>query len=259
MPLRIHLVAGFHGGSGRSLTAALLAYGLHLQARRTLLVRQTYDGSVSAIDPVGATLPFPCTSLLLHPPFELTTGVSIKLAAAINQADARFLIALKHLAIAEVGADGDVVVDLCCHDRACNRATMRGAAVIIVPVRTSVLEIDWAFRSFSHFRDKQRKRRTPVPTLLAAIAPDRERDHQKALLDAMLRESDPERELMPAEPADLIEEVPFLDSAALTALLFERSIWQDPQLMERCRAFAAAVAVHADAYVTRMKGDADDL
>ncbi|KPF95518.1 hypothetical protein IP86_19075 [Rhodopseudomonas sp. AAP120] len=259
MALRIYLLAGVNGGSGRSLTAALLAYGLHLQGRRTLLVRQTYAGSVAAIDPVGATLPVPCSSLMLQPPFELTAGVSIRLAAAINQADARFIIAVKHLAIAEVGADGDVVVDLCCHDRACNRATMRGAAVIIVPVRTSVLEIDWAFRGFSHFRETQRKRSTPVPTLLAAIAPDRERDPRRALLDAMLRESDPERELMPAEPADLIEEVPFLDAAALTALLFERSIWQDPQLMERCRAFAAAVAVHADAHVTRVTGDANDL
>ncbi|MGX7743379.1 hypothetical protein [Rhodopseudomonas parapalustris] len=259
MGLRIYLLAGFNGGSGRGLTAALLANGLYLQGRRTMLVRQTYAGSVAAIDPVGATLPAHCTSLMLQPPFELTAGVSIKLATAINQADARFLIALKHLAIAEVGADGDVVVDLCCHDRACNRATMRGAAVIIVPVRTSVLEIDWAFRSFSHFRDKQRKRRTPVPTLLAAIAPDRERDHQRALLEAMLRESDPNREAAPSEPVDLIVEVPFLDSSCLTALLFEHAIWRDPQLMERCRAFAAAVAVHADAYVTRMKGDADDL
>lgn len=259
MAPRIYLLAGFNGGSGRSLAAALLAYGLHLLGRRTMLVRQTYAGSVAAIDPVGTTLPVPCTSLMLQPPFELTASMSIKLATAINQADARFLIALKHLAIAEVGADGDVVVDLCCHDRACNAATARGAAVIIVPVRTSVLEIDWAFRGFSHFRETQRKRRTPVPALLAVIAPDRERDHQRTLLDAMLRESDPKHELVPAEPTDLIMEVPFLDAAALTGLLFERSIWQDPQLIERCRAFAAAVAVRADACMARKMEDANDL
>lgn len=259
MAPRIYLLAGFNGGSGRSLAAALLAYGLHLLGRRTTLVRQTYAGSVAAIDPVGTTLPVPCTSLMLQPPFQLTAGVSIKLATAINQADARFLIALKHLAIAEVGADGDVVVDLCCHDRACNAATARGAAVIVVPVRTSVLEIDWAFRSFSHFRETQRHRKIPVPALLAVIASDRERDHQRTLLDAMLRDCDFTREAVPSSPAELIVEVPFLGSPSLTALLFEHSIWQDPQLIERCRAFAAAVAVHADACMAGKMEDANDL
>lgn len=259
MPLRFHLVAGCNGGSGRILTAALLAYGLHLHRRRTLLVRQTYAGSVSAIDPIGATLPLPCCELLLPRPYELPPDLTAGLVTTIHDADARFMAALTNHATAEFGPDGDVAVDLCCHDRACNAATMRGAAVIIVPVRTSVPEIDWAFRSFSHFRDKQRKRRTPVPTLLAVIASDRERDHQMALLDAMLRESDPNRELMPAEPAELIVEVPFLDAAALTALLFEHSIWQDPQLIERCRAFAAAVVPHADALMARKTEDANDL
>lgn len=68
MTLRIHVVAGCNGGSGRTLTAALLAYGLHLQGSRTMLVRQTYAGSVSAIDPIGATLPVPCSRLVLPAP-----------------------------------------------------------------------------------------------------------------------------------------------------------------------------------------------
>ncbi len=247
MALRIYLVAGFNGGAGRSLTAALLAYGLHLHSRRTLLVRQSYAGSVSAIDPIGATLPLPCCELSLPRPYELPADLTAGLATTIHDADARFMTALTNHATAEIGPDGDVVVDLCCHDRACNAATISDAAVILVPARASMLEIDWAFRGFSHIRDTQRYRETQVPTLLAVIAPDSERDRQMALLGAMLRDCDPERDLMPGEPAEVMVQVPFLDGARLTSLLIGRPIWRDPQLIERCRAFAAAVAVRADA------------
>lgn len=66
----------------------------------------------------------------------------------------------------------------------------------------------------------------------------------------MLRDFDPKGELVRGEPADVMVAVPFLDGAALTALLFERSIWKDPRLIERCHIFAAAVALHADAFMT---------
>lgn len=247
MALRIYLVAGFNGGAGRSLTAALLAYGLHLHGRRTLLVRQNYPGSVSAIDPVGATLPLPCTRLLLPAPYELPADLAAGLAMTIHDTDGRFMIALTNHATAAIGADGDVVVDLCCHDRACNAATIRDAAVILVPARASVPEIDWAVRGFSHIRDIQRCSDTAVPVLLATIFPDDERVRQMALLAAMLRDCDPERDLVPGEPAEVMVQVPFLDGACLTSLLIGRPIWRDPQLIERCRAFAAAVAVRADA------------
>lgn len=259
MPLRIYLVAGFNGGSGRSLTAALLAYGLQLHGRRTLLVRQTYAGSVSAIDPIGATLPVPCCELSLPGPYDLPADLAAGLATTIHDADGRFMAALTNLATAEIGADGDVVVDLCCHDRACNSATIRGAATILIPARASVPEIDWAFRSFRHIRDTQRCQGTPVPTLLAVVAPDSERDRQMALLGAMVRDCDPKRELLPNEPTEFIVNVPFLDAAALAGLLFERAIWRDPQLTERCRTFAAAVAARADAFMTMLPENADDL
>lgn len=259
MPLRIYLVAGCNGGSGRSLTAALLAYGLHLQARRTLLVRQTYAGSVSAIDPIGATLPLPCNKLVLPAPYELPTDLAAGLATTIHDSDARFVTALTNHATAEIGPDGDVVVDLCCHDRACNAATISDAAVILVPARASVPEIDWAVRSFSHIRDIQRCSDTPIPTLLAPIAPDDERARQMALLGALLRECDTEHDLVPGEPADLMVEVPFLDGAFLTALLIERSIWRDPHLTERCHTFAAAATARADAFMTVLSENADDL
>ncbi|RJF76397.1 hypothetical protein D4Q52_06685 [Rhodopseudomonas palustris] len=259
MPLRIYLVAGFNGGSGRSLTAALLAYGLQRHGRRPLLVRQTYAGSVSATDPIGATLPVPCSRLVLPAPYELPADLTAGLATTIHDTDARFMIALRNQATAETGPDGDVVVDLCCHDRACNAATISDAAVILVPARASVLEIDWAVRSFSHIRDIQRCRDTPIPTLLAPIASDDERARQMALLGAMLRECDPEHHLVQGEPADVMVEAPFLDGASLTALLIERPIWRDPQLTDRCRAFAAAVAARADAFMTVSMGDADDL
>lgn len=259
MTLRIHLVAGCNGGSGRSLTAALLAYGLQLHDRRTLLVRQTYAGSVSATDPIGATLPVPCHGLLLPAPYELPADLAAELATTIHDADGRFVATLTNRATAEIGTDGDVVVDLCCHDRACNSATIRGAAAILIPARASVPEIDWAVRGFGHIRETQHSPDSPVPTLLAAIAPDSERGRQVALLGAMLRDCDPEHDLVPGELADVIVDVPFLDDAALTALLFERSIWNDPQLIERCHTFAAAVAARADAFMTVPMEDADDL
>jgi len=259
MALRIHLVAGFNGGSGRSLTAAMLAYGLHIQTRRTMLVRQTYEGSVSTTDPIGATLPLPCSDLLLPAAYELPADLAPGLATTIHDADGRFMTALTNHATAEIGADGDVVVDLCCHERACNAATIRDAAVILVPARASVPEIDWAARSFSHIRDTQRYRDTPIPTLLATIAPEDERASQMALLGAMLRDCDPECNLVPGEPAEVMVEVPFLDGASLTALLIERPIWRDPQLIERCRTFAAAVGIRAYPLLTVLTEEADDL
>uniref|UniRef100_Q07SK5 CobQ/CobB/MinD/ParA nucleotide binding domain-containing protein n=1 Tax=Rhodopseudomonas palustris (strain BisA53) TaxID=316055 RepID=Q07SK5_RHOP5 len=259
MALQIYLVAGSNGGSGRSLTAAVLAYGLHLQARRTMLVRQTYDGLVSTIDPIETTLPLPCCELMLPARYELPGDLSAGLAMTIHGADSRFMAALTELAVAEVGSDGDVVVDLCCHERACNAPAIRDAAVILVPVRTSVFEIDWAVRSFAYIRDTQRYRDTPVPTLLATIAPECERARQMALLAGLLRDCDPDRDLLPGEPAEIVVEVPFLDEATLTALLDERPIWQTPNLIERCRAFAAAVAVRADAFATMLAEDADGL
>ena len=259
MALRIYLVAGFNGGSGRSLTAALLAYGLHLQAQPTMLVRQTYVDSISTIDPIETTLPLPCCDLLLPAPYQLPADLNPGLVATIHSADARFTTALMERATAEIGDDGDVVVDLCCHERALNAAAIRDAAVILVPVRTSVCEIDWAVRSTSYIRDTQRYRNTPVPTLLGTIAPDGERDRQMALLSGMLRDCDPDRELVPDQPADIVVDVPFLDEASLTELLNERPIWLDPQLIERCRAFAAAVTDRADAFMTLLAEEADDL
>ncbi|MBB5045947.1 hypothetical protein HNR60_000682 [Rhodopseudomonas rhenobacensis] len=259
MVLRIYLVGGFNGGSGRTLTAALLAYGLHLQAHPTMLVRQTYEGSVSTIDPIETTLPLPCCDLMLPAPYQLPADLTAGLVTTIHGADARFTMALMERATAEIGSDGDVVVDLCCHERALNAAAIRDAAVILVPARASVPEIDWAVRSISYIRDTQRYRNTPVATLLATIAPESERVRQMALLGGMLRDCDPERDLIPGEPADIVVDVPFLDAASLTALLDERPIWRDPQLIERCRAFAAAVAVRADRCMTMLTEDADDL
>ena len=259
MALQIFLVGGFNGGSGRTLTAALLAYGLHLQGRRTMLVRQTYVDAISTIDSIETTLPLPCCDLLLPAPYELPSDLTAGLTMTIHGADARFTTALTERAMAEIGSDGDVVVDLCSHERALNAAAIRDAAVILVPVRTSVCEIDWAVRSFSYIRDTQRYRNTAAPTLLATIAPDSERVGQMALLGGMLRDCDPERDLVPGEPVEIVVEVPFLDEAMLTALLDERPIWQNPNLIERCRAFAAAVAVRADAFLAMLTEDADDL
>ncbi|WP_445489920.1 hypothetical protein [Rhodopseudomonas sp. RCAM05734] len=259
MTMQIYLVAGLNGGGGRSLTAALLAYGLHLQDRPTILVRQTYHGLLSTIEPLEATLPVTCCELMLPAPYALPSDLSAGLATMIHSADARFVTALREMAMAEVGKDGHVVVDLCCNERAANAATMRDASMVLIPARASVLEIDWAVRTFARARDVQRYRDIAVPTLIATIVPDSGRTHQIDVLGRMLRDCDPHRELLPGEPREVAIEVPFLDESTLMTLFDERSIWQDPLLSAQCRAFATAAAVRADAFMLMLAEDDGDL
>ncbi|UZE46942.1 sigma-70 family RNA polymerase sigma factor [Rhodopseudomonas sp. P2A-2r] len=258
MVMRICLVAGFNGGAGRTLTAALLAYGLYLQDGRTMLVRQTCEGFLSTIDPIETTLPLPCSELALPPPYALPSDLPGGMTAMIHGADGRFMAALHDMAMSEVGNNGNVVVDLSSHERAFNVATMRDAAVILLPARSSAFEVDWSVRSLARACDIQRYREARVPTLIASIVPEAGRARQMELLSQMVRACDPEHELVPGEPSELVVEVPFLDDATLLSLFDERSIWLDPHLMARCRAFATAVTVQSDAFMS-MLADADDL
>jgi hypothetical protein len=237
MVMRICLVAGYNGGAGRSLTAALLANGLHLQDGRTMLVRQTCEGFVSTIDPIETTLPLPCSDLMLPAPYALPSDLPGGMMAMIHGADGRFMTALHDMAMSEVGSHGNVVVDL--------------------PARSSVFEVDWSVRSFARACDIQRYRDARVPTLFASIVPESGRVRQLELFGQMLRACDPDHELLPCEPSEVVVEVPFLDDATLLSLFDERSIWQDPPLMEHCRAFATAVTVRADAFMTMLAEDAD--
>jgi hypothetical protein len=255
MTMRIYLVGGLNGGAGRSLTAALLACGLHLHGRQTLLVRQAYDGLVATLDPLERTLPLPWCKLMLPPAHALPADLA-GMQAMIDNADTRFMTALHRLAMDEVGEDADIVIDLCCHERALNPATVRDATLLLIPVRTSVLEIDWAVRGFAYARHLQRSRGLAVPTLLAAIAPDNERASQQELLSSLLRDCG---ELLPGEASEMVVETPFLDAATLLDLFDERPIWQNPQLIARCHAFAAAAMAHADAFITMLAEQVDDL
>jgi hypothetical protein len=85
MTIQIHLVGGLAGGAGRSLTAALLAVGLHLHGRKVLLVRQTYDGAVTMLDPIESTLPLPCCTLMLPTPYVLPAELKAGMTAMIHQ------------------------------------------------------------------------------------------------------------------------------------------------------------------------------
>jgi hypothetical protein len=259
MPHQLHLVGGLHGGAGRSLTAALFALGLHLHGRKVLLVRQTYDGAVVLLDPIESTLPLPCLSLSLPAPYSLPSDLNTGTTTMIHQSDDRFLANVHRLAEAEVGDDADVVVDLCCHERALNAATVHAAALVLVPVRTSVLEIDAAVRSFAHVRHVQRYRSFSAPVLLATIAPNDQRAGQRTLLGNLLRDCDPDRDLLPGEPSELMVDAPFLDEATLLNLFDERPIWRDPDLMARCRAFATATMAGAEAFRGMMAEHADDF
>jgi hypothetical protein len=259
MTMQIHLVGGVSGGAGRSLTAALLAVGLHAHGRKTLLVRQTYDDMVMTLDPLAATLPLPFRELRLPAPYALPAELNAGTTAMIHQGDDRFMEALHRLAMAEVGDDAEIVVDLCCHERALNAATVREATLILVPARASVLEFDAAVRAFSHIRHVQRYRDCVAPTLLATIAPDELRAGQRTLLGNLLRDCDPDRDLLPGDPSELMIDAPFLDQASLLNLFDERPIWQDPDLMARCRAFAAAAMAGAEAFHAMMAEHDDDV
>jgi cellulose biosynthesis protein BcsQ len=259
MTIQIHLVGGLNGGAGRSLTAALLAIGLHLHGRKVVLIRQTCDGTVALLDPIESTLPLSCCTLTLPAPYVLPADLNAGTTALIHQSDDRFLANVHRLAEAEVGDDADVVVDLCCHERALNAATVHAAALVLVPVRTSVLEIDAAVRSFAHVRHVQRYRSFSAPVLLATIAPDDQRAGQRTLLGNLLRDCDPDRDLLPGEPSELMVDAPFLDEATLLNLFDERPIWRDPDLMARCRAFATATMAGAEIFHAMLAEHADDF
>lgn len=244
-----YLVGGLNGGTGRSLTSALLAYGLHLHGQRTLLVRQTYDGFMPTIDPAETTLPLPCCELMLPAPHALPAELA-GMQPFIDGADSRFMMALRRLATTEVGEDAEIVIDLCRHERALNAATLRDATLLLIPVRASALEIDGAVRTVAHTRHIERSRDLTVPTLLITIAPDIERASQLELLSTLLRDCDPDRELFQGDASEMVIEAPFLDATSLLGLCDERPIWQDPQLIARCRAFAAAVTAHANVLPT---------
>lgn len=247
MALRIYLVGAWNGGAGRTFTAALLAFGLHLHGRRTLLIRQLHSGSLSVIDPFAATLPLPCRDLRLPDPYVLPSDLGVGMTSLIHAADGRFIDAVQDLALAEVGADADVVVDLCCHESSLNEATLREATVVLVPARAPLFESDWAARTLIGIRHEHRYRHLLVPTLVGSIAPDTDRAQHTSNLSVLLRDCDPEQDLLPGEPTDIMVAVPFLDDAELSALFDERPIWQDLDLQARCKAFATAVDERADA------------
>jgi hypothetical protein len=136
---------------------------------------------------------------------------------------------------------------------------VHAAALVLVPVRTSVLEIDAAVRSFAHVRHVQRYRSFSAPVLLATIAPDDRRADQRTLLGNLLRDCDPDRDLLPGEPSELMIDVPFLDESILLDLIDERPIWRDPGLMTRCRAFATAAMAGAEAFHSMLAERDDDF
>lgn len=74
----------------------------------------------------------------------------------------------------------------------------------------------------------------------------------------MKRACDPDFELVLGKSSEMAMEVPFLDGATALSLFDERSIWGDPHLISRCRAFATAVTVKSDALMS-MLADADNL
>lgn len=256
---RIHLVGAWNGGAGRTFTAALLAHGLHLQGRRTVLVRQIHNGSLVVIDPFAVTLPLPCRDLCLPAPFVLPHDLEAGMATMVHDTDGRFVDALHDLALAEVGEDADVVVDLSCHARALNAATLRVATVVLVPARATLFESDWAVRTFTGIRHTHRYRHLLVPTLVASIAPDTGRAQHMSQLCGLLRDCDPEHELLPGEPSEFMVAAPFLDDSQLRALFDERPLWRDPDLQAACIGFAIEVAERAEAVLATILEQVDEF
>ncbi|RYH64404.1 MAG: hypothetical protein EON54_06550 [Alcaligenaceae bacterium] len=170
----------------------------------------------------------------------------------IHNRDERFMAALDELAQAVVGPDGNVIVDLCGHAQAMNRAALSEAAIVLLPARESVFEIDWSLRAAAHARESLHNPHMPIPTLIAAIAPDNRRASQEAFLGRMLRESDPDHEIWPDDPMEVVVPVPFLHEVTLQDLYDEKPIWDDPALQHRCQAFAQTVLGKATSETDRL-------
>lgn len=247
MTLRIHLISAWNGGAGRTFTAALLAFGMHLQGRRTLLIRQIHSGSLGVSDAFAATLPLPYRELRLPDPYALPSDLGAAMTSLVHAADGRFIDAVHDLALKEVGADADVVIDLCCHERSLNEATLREATVVLVPARAPLFESDWSARTLIGIRYAHRDRHLLVPTLVGTIVPEQDRAQHMSKLSGLLRDCDPDQDLLPGDPTDIMVAVPFLDDAELLALFDERPIWHDLDLQARCTAFATVVDERADA------------
>jgi hypothetical protein len=184
--------------------------------------------------------------------------MSVGLKILIQDRDERFMATIDELAQSVVGPDGDVVVDLCGHAQAMNRATLCEAAIILLPARESVFEIDWSIRAAAHTRDALRNPNIVVPTLIAAIAPDDRRASQEALLRRMLRASDPDHEILPNDPMEVVVTVPFLDEEILQDLFDEKPVWDHPAFQHRCQAFAYAVLERAGSETDRLWDIAHD-
>jgi hypothetical protein len=105
----------------------------------------------------------------------------------------------------------------------------------------------------------QRYQSYVAPVLLATIAPHDRRAGQRDLLGNLLRDCDPDRDLLPGEPAELMIDAPFLDESILLDLIDERPIWRDPGLMARCRAFATAAMAGAEAFHSMLAERDDDF
>jgi len=259
MALQIYLVGGWNGGSGRSLTAALLAFGLHLKGRRSMLVRQIHSGLQPAFDPIGTTLPLPSRNLLLPDRHVLPADLSAETTAMVHESDDRFAQALRMLAAAEFGSEGDVIVDLCCHDRALNAATMLCASSIVVPARPSMPEIDWAARGAAHLLEIQRVHDMRVPTLVAAIGPDGSRTRRMHRLEALLTDYTADQTSPDNVRHCAILEAPLLDDLTLVKLTGQYEIWQEPDLQARCLGFATALLTQAEWLRARIPQLAPDL
>jgi hypothetical protein len=95
--------------------------------------------------------------------------------------------------------------------------------------------------------------------LLATIAPDDQRAGQRTLLASLLRECDPECDLCPGEPSELMIDAPFLDEASLLNLVDEQPIWRDPDLTARCHAFATAAMAGAEIFHSMLAEHDDEL
>lgn len=244
MNIQVYLVAGWNGGTGRSLTAALLAFGLHLLGRRTVLVRQIHNDIRPVFDPIAMTLPLPCRDLLLPDRYILPPDLSAEAAATVHESDRRFADALRDLVTTEFGTDGDAVVDLCSHDRALNLATMQGATLILIPARASILEIDWAARGVAHIIELQRCRDVLVPALVAAIGPDDGRAQRTYRLQELIADYVADLDLEPTQHGAIID-APFLDDRCLVNLMSQYEIWQNPDLQARCLDFTTAALAHA--------------
>ncbi len=239
--MSVTAIFSLYGGTGRSLTAALLALEQHALGRSVRLIQLGRDGDdPDAFDP-GDGFPVPRLRQMLLPahearhPRHLALVVSLRGYAPVPAATevglgttVRPLIATWKQAVTEWsrGVD-DVVIDLPAVSSWDIWPLLEEVTTIVIPVRASPLEVDGAVRSFLDLDGPLRLLGVPIRPRFAQLVPlDRIGEHAERLLRVM-RGYDPAADVVNEEKPLMVRDVPVLSDRVIQRFVDGQYWWED--------------------------------